>query len=215
MFIYMTENLIDGKKYIGMCAREDDNYLGSGKIIKSAIKKYGKENFKRIILERCETIEQLSIAEQKWIDKYDAVNSDEFYNLSYGGLGGNPKTVKEYWDNLSPEERSERNKHRRGWNVKGKNNPMYGKSTSKLVKEVWNNRTESEKKEIAKKVSDTRKKLGSAKGKNNPMYGRSAVSKKNLKWYNNGIENIYVSEGTQPEGYERGRITKWQSPKKV
>jgi len=215
MFIYITENLIDGKKYIGMCTREDDNYLGSGKIIKSAIKKYGRENFKRLILERCETIEDLSKAEQKWIDKYDAVNSNEFYNLSYGGYGGNPKTVKEYWDNLSTEERSERNKHRRGWNVKGKNNPNYGKSSSKLVKKVWDERSETQRKEIAEKVSSTRKELGLAKGKNNPMYGRSAVTEKNLKWYNDGIKNIYVSEGTQPEGYKRGRITKWQSPKKV
>ena len=157
MFIYMTENLVNGKKYIGMCTRNDDEYLGSGKLIKNAIKKYGKENFKRVILEECETIEQLSEAEERLIEKYNAVESDMFYNLSHGGLGGNPKTVKEYWNNLSAEERSERNRHCRGWNVKGKNNPMYGKSTSKLVKKVWDERSEDQRKEIAEKVSKTRK----------------------------------------------------------
>jgi hypothetical protein len=45
-------------------------------------------------------------------------------------------------------------------------------------------------------------------GKHNPMYGRSAVSEKNLKWYNDGIRTIYVSEGTQPEGFQPGRIIK-------
>jgi len=43
-------------------------------------------------------------------------------------------------------------------------------------------------------------------GSGNPMYGKSAVRDKNLKWYNNGINNIYVSEGTQPEEYKRGRL---------
>jgi hypothetical protein len=44
------------------------------------------------------------------------------------------------------------------------------------------------------------------KGKRNAMYGRSAISEKNLRWYNNGRENIYVSEGTQPSGYVPGRF---------
>ena len=42
-------------------------------------------------------------------------------------------------------------------------------------------------------------------GKNNPMYGRSAIKEKNLKWYTNGTKNIYVTEGTQPDGFIRGR----------
>ena len=37
------------------------------------------------------------------------------------------------------------------------------------------------------------------------MYGRSVVKEKNLRWYNNGIESIYVTEGTQPTGYVLGR----------
>lgn len=42
-------------------------------------------------------------------------------------------------------------------------------------------------------------------GKNNPMYGRSAIKEKKLKWYTDGTKNIYVTEGTQPEGFARGR----------
>lgn len=49
-------------------------------------------------------------------------------------------------------------------------------------------------------------------GNNNPMYGRSAVSEKNLKWYTNGKENVYVTEGTQPDGFLRGRSNLKRKP---
>ena len=43
-------------------------------------------------------------------------------------------------------------------------------------------------------------------GKNNGMYGRSAISENNLKWYHNGSKTIYVTEGTQPKDFIRGRL---------
>ena len=43
-------------------------------------------------------------------------------------------------------------------------------------------------------------------GKNNPMYGRSAIKEKNLKWYTNGLENKFIPENTQPNGWFRGRV---------
>lgn len=49
-------------------------------------------------------------------------------------------------------------------------------------------------------------------GENNPMYGKSAIKEKNLKWYTNGEKTIYVSEGTQPEGFIRGRSRLKRSP---
>lgn len=45
-------------------------------------------------------------------------------------------------------------------------------------------------------------------GKNNPMYGRSAAKENNLRWYNNGIDTIFVTEGSQPIGYVLGRVGK-------
>lgn len=52
-------------------------------------------------------------------------------------------------------------------------------------------------------------------GNKNPMYGRSAAKEQNLKWYTNGLENIFVKENTQPEGWYRGRtiLKKCISPK--
>ena len=51
MHVYMITNLIDGKQYIG--AEKNGNnpdYFGSGKLIKEAIEKFGRENFKKEIL---------------------------------------------------------------------------------------------------------------------------------------------------------------------
>lgn len=43
--VYKTTNIINGKYYIGVhkTTNPNDSYLGSGKAIKEAIKKYGKK----------------------------------------------------------------------------------------------------------------------------------------------------------------------------
>lgn len=38
--------------------------------------------------------------------------------------------------------------------------------------------------------------------------GKSLARDYNLKWYNNGSRNVYVTEGTQPDGYVPGRLMK-------
>ena len=49
-------------------------------------------------------------------------------------------------------------------------------------------------------------------GANNSMYGRSAIAEQNIRWYNNGIKNIYVPSGTEPEGFFPGRIIDYKKP---
>lgn len=93
-FIYLTENLINGKKYIGAHRiGKKNNYLGSGKYFKHALKKYGKENFKQIILEFVKTEEELFEKEKYHIFIHNAVIDTNYYNLSSGGK--NPILYKE------------------------------------------------------------------------------------------------------------------------
>jgi hypothetical protein len=48
-------------------------------------------------------------------------------------------------------------------------------------------------------------KVRDVSGERNGMFGRSAVTESNLKWYTDGVQTIYVTEGTQPDGFTRGR----------
>jgi len=49
-------------------------------------------------------------------------------------------------------------------------------------------------------------------GSKNSMAGRSAIVEQNIRWYNNGTDNIYVSAGTEPKGYKPGRIIDYKKP---
>ena len=88
MIVYITTNIINGKKYIGKDTRNRPNYLGSGKILRRAITKYGKENFIKETL--CEAKDQQDLCELEiyYIDYYGADKSDLFYNITKGGDGG-------------------------------------------------------------------------------------------------------------------------------
>jgi len=94
MIIYETTNLITGDFYIGKDKNNNPNYFGSGLHLKRAIKKYGKENFKKEILEVCQTYEELNKREKYWINKRNAIK--EGYNIAEGGDGG--KTTDIPWN---------------------------------------------------------------------------------------------------------------------
>lgn len=51
MNIYKTTDLINGKIYVGQDSKYKETYLGSGSLIYRSIRKYGRENFKKEILE--------------------------------------------------------------------------------------------------------------------------------------------------------------------
>lgn len=89
-YIYITTNLINGKRYIGQhkTSNSNDSYLGSGKLLREALTKYGRENFTKEILDICETAQEANEKERYYIALYNAVESDDFYNLSEGGQEG-------------------------------------------------------------------------------------------------------------------------------
>lgn len=88
MIVYITTNLINGKKYIGKDVRNNSSYLGSGKIFKHALLKYGKNNFQKEIIGTATTKEELCELESYYIDYYNAQTSEWFYNITKGGNGG-------------------------------------------------------------------------------------------------------------------------------
>lgn len=86
MFIYKTTNLINGKIYIGKSTKNNKNYLGSGRTLLKAIKKYGRENFKREIIENdINDIILLNLREIYWIEYYNSRNKKIGYNITKGG----------------------------------------------------------------------------------------------------------------------------------
>jgi len=89
MIVYKTENLVDGKIYVGKYEGERTTYLGSGIYLKRAIFKYGKENFKRTTIDISEDRRELCLKEIFWINFYDSKNSEIGYNISDGGDGFN------------------------------------------------------------------------------------------------------------------------------
>jgi len=84
--VYETTNLINGKKYRGIHKTLDinDNYIGSGSIFELAVKKHGKQNFRREILEFCESYDELLEKEKIYVD-LNWINDKSNYNLKTGG----------------------------------------------------------------------------------------------------------------------------------
>lgn len=85
-FVYITRNIINDKKYIGIHRKQKkDHYLGSGKAFKRALKKYGKENFEQKIVSFANSEDELIDLERQIISEHNAVNDDQYYNISHGG----------------------------------------------------------------------------------------------------------------------------------
>ena len=161
-YIYITTNLINNKKYIGMHRSEnfDPSYKGSGKILTQAFKKYGKKNFSTEVIEWCYNENELQEKEKYWIEYYKAVENDNWYNLIPGGGG-----VQLFGDDnpFYGRHHTQETKDKISENLKGRfvgeNNPMYG--VHLIVSD-----------EVRKKMSESHK--GLLVGDKNPMYGKPA-----------------------------------------
>lgn len=88
-YIYETQNLINGRAYIGQHKGQyNPRYIGSGIILKRAIRKYGQNNFNNKLLAFGYSRKGLNMLEQLFIEEYRLKALNGLYNLTDGGEGG-------------------------------------------------------------------------------------------------------------------------------
>ena len=191
-FIYVTTNLINGKQYIGKCQYDRsngwENYLGSGKILRAAINKYGIENFSREIIYEASSKEELNNAERKYIADNNACHSDSFYNIADGGSGGNTRlgySEKEYKE------------YCRKFSATGSLNGMYGRKHSNVSKRKNGEKTKSRfanNPEYKKRHSDAVKAAMTLVDKDKLKYNNRSKNKLLTCVLCGNIENVYTSQ---------------------
>lgn len=176
MIIYKTTNLINGKIYIGQSKTNNKQYLGSGKLLKRSIEKYGRENFKKEILCRCENQSDLNKLERFWISEYNSTDLNIGYNLETGG-----NSHEDYsWSVGNDEWKNKISKSLRG--------KIQSKETieKRVAKLKGRKRTEETKKKMAEKAigrkhtQETLEKMSKAKlGKTwEEIFGETAKSRR-------------------------------------
>ncbi len=87
-YIYKITNNINGKIYIGVHRTKNlnDNYMGSGRLLKQVYIKYGIENFTKEILSFFDTYKEALYAEKKLVT-VEFIENTTNYNLKEGGYG--------------------------------------------------------------------------------------------------------------------------------
>ncbi len=89
-YVYRIKNLVNNKEYVGKrscnCLIIDDKYMGSGVLIKQAIKKYGSDKFSKEILKQFSHAEDAYRYEGE-IVSLEYVSRLDTYNLVEGGRG--------------------------------------------------------------------------------------------------------------------------------
>ena len=98
-FIYKITNTKNGKYYLGMHSTDnlEDDYMGSGKMIKRSIRKHGLEFHSKEILEFIDNRESLKIREKEIINEI-ILQDPLCMNLKKGGEGGGKFYSKEHYD---------------------------------------------------------------------------------------------------------------------
>lgn len=203
--VYKITNLVNNKIYIGVHKTEnlDDGYMGSGKIIKLAIEKYGIEHFIKEIIHVFFTSEEAYEMESKLVTE-DFISSEDTYNIQVGGTGG--------WEHIIPGkyQLSKETRKQIGNKLKGRTfsiesrdkmsnaRKKYIASGAKLPKGMMG---KSHSEETKNKMSEK------ASGKNNPNFGKMCIT--------NGVNNRQISKDEAiPVGWQKGLSTSEETKRK-
>lgn len=161
--IYKVTNLVNDRYYIGKHKTQNlnDGYMGSGKLLKQAIKKYGIKNFSKEILHVYDNEEDMNHREKELVDL-----SETSYNLCPGGHGGfgyinnngikkfhgkthTKETIKKILESRKNYKHSDETKRKISENNK-RTNESRGKKTSKAL--TGRKKSEEHKRKIAESI---------------------------------------------------------------
>lgn len=204
--IYKITNKLDGKIYIGSHKTKNinDGYMGSGKYLNHAYKKYGLDNFSKEILFVFDNAKEMYAKEAEIVND-DFLAETNTYNLKRGGFGGFDYINNNGINNKANQcSKAGRIAAEKGAGFKGR---KHSKSTKKYLSELltgkpgtFNGRTHS--KETKQKMSNSKK--GTGLGENNSQFG--------TMWVTNGVENLKISKLEidiyLKRGYNKGRVVR-------
>lgn len=210
--VYKVTNEINGKIYIG-CHKTNnlnDGYMGSGKVIRAAIKKYGVDNFEKEIIGSFESEDQMFDEERNLISK---LNPE--YNLHEGGNGGWSyiNSVGLNGTQLAAKKRQHLLKDKEwydDWKTKlraGLDRPECREKISKKVKKaVAEGRLNTVTFSGKQHTEETKKRIGEANSKHQIGSGNSRYG---TMWITNGKESKSIQKTHAiPVGWRRGRVIK-------
>ena len=212
--IYKITDKINNKIYIGQHQTEniDDKYMGSGILIKKAIKKYGKENFEKEILFECSSLEEMNQKEKEIVNE-DFIKRNDTYNLVEGGKGGSSAGYLGYLSLKNHLDNDEMFK--KEWLIKVKNNAykVLPKLQEGARQYVENNGGAflGKKHTIETKQKISLKNKNNHLGERNTQYGKIWINNPNIeqnKIINKELLDIYLNNG-----WMKGRILNWEAYK--
>ncbi len=176
--LYKTINKLNGMYYIGAHSTNNlnDGYFGSGKLIKEAIKEFGKENFERITLELFDNADDMFLAENKYITP-EIVKDPLSYNQNYGGAGITDDENYTRWGNKEYHDKVANSIK------KFANSPEGKKQLSKSAFTRWSDPKFKEKMTLISNSTEVREKHSQAAKKHWEENYNSIVEKRNTPEY--------------------------------
>ncbi len=196
--VYKIVNKLDSKIYIGKHQTKDlnDDYMGSGKHLKNAQRKYGIENFEKEILFQFDNEADMNAKEAELVTEEFCLREDT-YNLCPGGKGGwgyiNQNKLSTSFSSYigTPKHKFTSSK---GGKATGKQNISEAHQQGKIKYDTFTGRTHTEDTKI--KISIAMKDI--CNGEKNSQFG--------TMWITNGTENKKIKKiDSIPEGWYKGR----------
>lgn len=144
---------------------EIDDYFGSGRRVKAAVKKHGRDKFIKIIVAKFDTRLEADIYETQWLEK-----------LFYKFYGGDWRKFGKHHYNLKLNVRG-----REGYAVSDETRKIKSEQTRSLYASGWKNGTYGVPvpDERRARISETLK--GKMIGEKNPFYGKLHTAETRLK----------------------------------